>query len=72
MLEIVTGELLPDQRVLVLQAQPSAKRWQRKEITRREALKLWGKKRQEGWEPGEPQCGALVLGSRGWSLMRQG
>jgi hypothetical protein len=41
-----------DQRVPLLQAQPSAKRWKRKEFPRQEVLKLWGEKRQEGRAPG--------------------
>ena len=42
-LEITTGELLPDEQVPLLK--------NRREISRDEALKLWGEKRKAGWSP---------------------
>ncbi len=46
-LELITGELLPDQLVPLLK--------HRKELTREQAITLWRQKRQEGWRPCEPQ-----------------
>ncbi len=46
-LEITTGELLPDQEIPLLKS--------RRELSRAEALKLWGEKRQAGWAPCSPQ-----------------
>jgi len=40
MLEITTGELLPDQSVIPALKEPSAKRWKRKESSREEAIKI--------------------------------
>ncbi len=47
LLEITSGELLPDQPVPLLK-----RRW---ELDREEALKLWNEKRQQGWRPCAPQ-----------------
>ncbi len=47
LLEITSGELLPDQEVPLLKS--------RREVTRAEALKLWGEKRKAGWAPCSPQ-----------------
>ena len=41
LLEITSGELLPDQEIPLLKS--------RRELSRAEALKLWAEKRQEGW-----------------------
>ena len=46
-LEITSGELLPGEQVPLLK--------NRREISRDEALKLWGAKRKEGWRPCQPQ-----------------
>ncbi len=46
-LEITTGELLPDQEVPLLKS--------RRELSRAEALKLWGEKRKAGWAPCSPK-----------------
>nr|WP_259735230.1 DUF1651 domain-containing protein [Synechococcus sp. CS-1329] len=46
-LEISTGELLPDQEILLLKS--------RRELSRAEALKLWAEKRKAGWSPCSPQ-----------------
>ena len=46
-LEITTGELLPDQEFPLLKS--------RRELSRAEALKLWGEKRKAGWAPCSPQ-----------------
>ncbi len=46
-LEITTGELLPDQEIPLLKS--------RRELSRAEALKLWGQKRKAGWVPCSPQ-----------------
>ena len=46
-LELITGELLPDQPVPLLK--------HRKQLTREQAIALWRQKRQEGWRPCEPQ-----------------
>ncbi|MCP9845877.1 DUF1651 domain-containing protein [Synechococcus sp. Lug-A] len=46
-LEITSGELLPGEQVPLLK--------NRREISRDEALKLWGEKRKAGWSP----CSAL-------------
>ena len=46
-LEVTSGELLPDQPVPLLK--------RRMELTREEALRLWSKKRREGWKPTTPQ-----------------
>lgn len=47
LLEITSGELLPDQEVPLLKS--------RRELTRAEALKLWQEKRQARWTPCSPQ-----------------
>ena len=47
MLEITTGELLPDQEIPLLK--------RRQELRQPEALKLWGEKRKAGWLPCSPQ-----------------
>ena len=47
LLEITTGELLPDQEIPLLKG--------RRELSRAEALKLWAEKRQAGWSPCSPQ-----------------
>ncbi len=47
LLEITSGELLPDQEIPLLKS--------RRELSRAEDLKLWGEKRQEGWAPCSPQ-----------------
>ncbi len=47
LLEITTGELLPDQEVPLLKSS--------QELSRAEALKLWDEKRQAGWRPCSPQ-----------------
>ena len=46
-LEITTGELLPGEPVPLLK--------NRREISRAEALRLWGEKRKAGWAPCSPQ-----------------
>jgi hypothetical protein len=46
-LEIITGELLPDQEIPLLKS--------RRELSRAEALKLWEEKRKAGWKPCSPQ-----------------
>ncbi len=46
-LEITSGELLPDQEVPLQKS--------RRELTRTEALKLWGEKSKAGWAPCSPQ-----------------
>jgi hypothetical protein len=46
-LEITSGELLPGEPVPLLK--------NRREISRDEALKLWGEKRKAGWAPCSPQ-----------------
>jgi hypothetical protein len=46
-LELITGELLPDQAVPLLK--------RRQELSREEAIKLWRGKQQEGWKPCPPQ-----------------
>jgi hypothetical protein len=46
-LEITSGELLPGEPVPLLK--------NRREISRDEALKLWGEKRKAGWAPCCPQ-----------------
>jgi len=46
-LEITSGELLPGEQVPLLK--------NRREISRDEALKLWGEKRKAGWAPCSPQ-----------------
>jgi hypothetical protein len=51
-LEITAGELLPDQEIPLLKS--------RRELSRAEALKLWGEKRKAGWAPLAPS-GELVL-----------
>ncbi len=45
-LEITSGELLPGEAVPLLK--------NRREISRDEALKLWGEKRKAGWVPCSP------------------
>ena len=47
LLEITTGELLPDQEIPLLK--------RRQELRRTEALQLWGEKRKAGWVPCSPQ-----------------
>ena len=47
LLEITTGELLPDQEIPLLKA--------RRELSRAEALKLWEEKRKAGSVPCSPQ-----------------
>jgi hypothetical protein len=47
LLEISTGELLPDQEIPLLK--------RRQELRRAEALSLWGEKRKAGWVPCSPQ-----------------
>jgi hypothetical protein len=47
LLEITTGELLPDQEIPLLKS--------RRELSRAEALKLWAEKRKAGWVPCSPQ-----------------
>ena len=46
-LEITSGELLAGEPVPLLK--------NRREISRDEALKLWGEKRKAGWAPCSPQ-----------------
>jgi len=46
-LEITSGEMLPGEQVPLLK--------NRREISRDEALKLWGEKRKAGWAPCSPQ-----------------
>ena len=46
-LELITGELLPDQPVPLLK--------RRQELSREEAIQLWAQKRQQGWQPCAPQ-----------------
>jgi hypothetical protein len=53
--EIISGELLPGEPIPLLQAQPSAQRKQRLELSRKEAVKLWGERRKQGWRPCPPQ-----------------
>ena len=47
MLEITSGELLPDQTIPLLK--------RRTELSRAEALQLWAQKRKAGWTPCSPQ-----------------
>jgi hypothetical protein len=47
LLEITIGELLPDQKIPLLKS--------RRELSRAEALKLWGEIRKAGWVPCSPQ-----------------
>jgi len=46
---------LPDQPLPLLLAQPAAQRGRRFELNREQALKLWGEKRQQGWQASRPQ-----------------
>ncbi|MFM7674541.1 MAG: DUF1651 domain-containing protein [Synechococcus sp.] len=46
-LEVVSGELLPDQPVPLLK--------RRQELTREKARQLWAQKRQAGWRVCPPQ-----------------
>jgi hypothetical protein len=46
-LEVMVGELLPDQPVPLLK--------KRLELSREQALKLWSEKRKEGWQTTAPQ-----------------
>ena len=46
-LEVTVGELLPGQPVPLLK--------RRLELSKQEALKLWGEKRKAGWAPCSPQ-----------------
>ena len=46
-LELIVGELLPDQPVPLLK--------RRKQLSREEAIRLWGEKRAQGWQPCPPQ-----------------
>ena len=41
-LEIISDELLPGEPIPLLKAQPSAQRWHRRELSRKEAVQLWG------------------------------
>ncbi len=45
--EVITCELLPDQKIPLLK--------RRQELKRTEALKFWGEKRKAGWAPCSPQ-----------------
>lgn len=45
---VAPGPLLPDQPIPLLQAQPSAQRWKRTEISQDEALRIWADKRRRG------------------------
>ena len=47
LLEVTTGELLPDQEIPLLK--------RREQMSRKEALKLWDEKRKAGWAPCSPQ-----------------
>jgi hypothetical protein len=47
LLEITTGELLPDQEIPLLKS--------RRELSWAEGLKLWEEKRKSGWVPCSPQ-----------------
>jgi hypothetical protein len=47
LLEITSGELLPDQEIPLLKS--------RRELSRAEALKLWAEKRKAGWTPCSPK-----------------
>jgi hypothetical protein len=47
LLEITSGELLPDQEIPLLKS--------RRELSRAEALKLWAEKRKAGWVACGPQ-----------------
>jgi hypothetical protein len=46
-LELITGELLPDQPVPLLK--------RRQALSREEAIQLWAQKRQQGWRACPPQ-----------------
>ena len=54
-LEIISGELLPGEPIPLLWAQPSAKRWHRRELSRKEAAQLWSERRKQVWSPCSPQ-----------------
>ncbi|MCX5930455.1 MAG: DUF1651 domain-containing protein [Cyanobacteria bacterium] len=47
LLEITSGELLPDLAIPLLKS--------RRELSRAEALKFWSEKRMAGWSPCSPQ-----------------
>lgn len=46
-LEVTLGELMVGREPLLLK--------KRKELTRKQAIKLWAQKRQQGWRPCPPQ-----------------
>jgi hypothetical protein len=46
-LDVITGELLPGQAIPLLK--------HRRQLSREQALKLWGERRKQGWEPCDPQ-----------------
>jgi hypothetical protein len=46
-LELIVGELLPDQPVPLLK--------RRKQLSREQAIRLWAEKRAQGWQPCPPQ-----------------
>ena len=46
-LEVTLGELMVGREPLLLK--------KRKELTRKQAIRLWRQKRQQGWEPCAPQ-----------------
>jgi hypothetical protein len=45
-LELIVGELLPDQPVPLLK--------RRKQLSREQAISLWAEKRAQGWQPCPP------------------
>ena len=51
------GELLPDQPVPLLK--------RRLELSREEAIKLWGEKKQQGWQITAPQWHPSQLAGTG-------
>ena len=46
-LEIISGELLPGEPIPLLK--------HRRELSRKEAVQLWGERRKQGWRPCPPQ-----------------
>ena len=46
-LELIVGELLPDQPVPLLK--------RRRQLSREQAVRLWAEKRAQGWRPCPPQ-----------------
>ena len=46
-LELIVGELLPDQPIPLLK--------RRKQLSREQAIRLWTEKRAQGWQPCPPQ-----------------